>query len=65
MSNHATSLSAQPSARLNPVSCLVLGLIGLRGPSTPYDLKRAISLNASLGQPEQLRLQFVNLERAA
>jgi len=28
-------------------------------------LKRAISLNASLGQPEQLRLQFVNLERAA
>ena len=28
-------------------------------------LKRAISLNVSLGQPEQLRLQFVNLERAA
>lgn len=28
-------------------------------------LKRAISLNAALGQPEQLRLQFVNLERAA
>jgi alkylation response protein AidB-like acyl-CoA dehydrogenase len=28
-------------------------------------LKRAINLNASLGQPEQLRLQFVDLERAA
>ena len=28
-------------------------------------LKRAISLNVSLGQPEQLRLQFLNLERAA
>jgi len=28
-------------------------------------LKRVINLNASLGQPEQLRLQFVNLERAA
>jgi alkylation response protein AidB-like acyl-CoA dehydrogenase len=28
-------------------------------------LKRAISLNATLGQPEALRLQFVALERAA
>lgn len=28
-------------------------------------LKRAIALNASLGQPEALRLQFVELERAA
>jgi hypothetical protein len=28
-------------------------------------LKRATSLNATLGQPEELRLQFVNLERAA
>jgi alkylation response protein AidB-like acyl-CoA dehydrogenase len=28
-------------------------------------LKRAINLNAALGQPEQLRLQFVELERAA
>ena len=28
-------------------------------------LKRAISLNATLGQPEDLRLAFVNLERAA
>lgn len=28
-------------------------------------LKRAIALNATLGQPEQLRLEFVKLERAA
>lgn len=28
-------------------------------------LKRAISLNATLGQPEALRLQFVDIERAA
>jgi alkylation response protein AidB-like acyl-CoA dehydrogenase len=28
-------------------------------------LKRAINLNAMLGQPEQLRLQFIDLERAA
>ena len=28
-------------------------------------LKRAIALNATLGQPEELRLQFVALERAA
>ncbi len=29
--------------RLSPVSCAVLGLIGLRGPSTSYELKRAAS----------------------
>jgi DNA-binding PadR family transcriptional regulator len=28
--------------KLTPVSYVVLGLIGLRGPSTPYDLKRAV-----------------------
>ena len=28
--------------RLSPTSFVVLGLIGLRGPSTPYDLKRAV-----------------------
>lgn len=30
-----------PPPRLYPVSYVVLGLIGLRGPSTPYELKRA------------------------
>lgn len=29
--------------RLSPVSCAVLGLIGLRGPSTSYELKRTAS----------------------
>jgi DNA-binding PadR family transcriptional regulator len=29
--------------RLNPVSYVVIGLVGLRGPSTPYELKRAAS----------------------
>ena len=28
-------------------------------------LKRAINLNATLGQPEALRLQFIENERAA
>ena len=31
----------KPAMRLSPVSYTVLGLIGLRGPSTPYELKRA------------------------
>jgi DNA-binding PadR family transcriptional regulator len=30
------------SVRLGATSYLVLGLIGLRGPSTPYELKRAV-----------------------
>jgi DNA-binding PadR family transcriptional regulator len=30
------------TARLSPTSFVVLGLIGLRGPSTPYELKRAV-----------------------
>ncbi|MDP9136447.1 MAG: PadR family transcriptional regulator, partial [Actinomycetota bacterium] len=28
--------------RLGPVSYLVLGMIAMRGPSTPYDLKRFV-----------------------
>jgi DNA-binding PadR family transcriptional regulator len=35
----------QPSnatGRLSPTSYVVLGMIALRGPSTPYDLKRAV-----------------------
>ena len=32
-----------PNARLSPTSYLVLGMIALRGPSTSYDLKRAVS----------------------
>jgi len=35
------SFPQQPSMRLSPTSYAVLGLIGLRGPSTPYELKSA------------------------
>lgn len=31
------------SVRLSPTSYLVLGMLALRGPSTPYELKRAVS----------------------
>ena len=34
---------ARSNIRLSPVSYVVLGLLGLRGPSTPYELKRASS----------------------
>ncbi|APZ50848.1 PadR family transcriptional regulator [Salipiger abyssi] len=38
---NATSSTAEP-LRLSPVSYVVLGVIRLRGPSTSYDLKRAV-----------------------
>ena len=54
----------RPCLRLGAVSCLVLGLIGLRGPSTPYDLKKATERSVSYfwpfphsqlyGEPERL-----------
>jgi DNA-binding PadR family transcriptional regulator len=63
MSNHAP-VPTPTDIRLGPVSCLVLGLIGLRGPSTPYDLKKAIGRSVSYfwpfphsqlyGEPERL-----------
>jgi PadR family transcriptional regulator, regulatory protein AphA len=31
-----------PDVRLSPTSYVVLGMIALRGPSTPYDLKRGV-----------------------
>jgi PadR family transcriptional regulator, regulatory protein AphA len=33
--------------RLGPVSYLVLGMIAMRGPSTPYDLKRFVQLSVA------------------
>lgn len=52
------------TVRLSPVSYVVLGLIGLRGPSTPYELKRAASHSINYfwpfphsqlyGEPERL-----------
>jgi PadR family transcriptional regulator, regulatory protein AphA len=63
MRNHDAVEAVEP-LRLTPVSCLVLGLIGLRGPSTPYDLKKAINRSVSYfwpfphsqlyGEPERL-----------
>jgi PadR family transcriptional regulator, regulatory protein AphA len=51
MSYQDARSDAQIGVRLTPVSCLVLGLIGLRGPSSPYDLKRAISRSVSYFWP--------------
>jgi len=34
---------SEPSIRLSPTSYLILGLISYRGPSTPYQLKQAVS----------------------
>jgi PadR family transcriptional regulator, regulatory protein AphA len=59
-----TPIIAADSLRLSPVSYLVLGLIGLRGASTPYQLKRAASRSINYfwpfphsqlyGEPERL-----------
>jgi PadR family transcriptional regulator, regulatory protein AphA len=59
-----TPILAADSLRLSPVSYLVLGLIGLRGASTPYQLKRAASRSINYfwpfphsqlyGEPERL-----------
>jgi PadR family transcriptional regulator AphA len=43
MSTKGTGVRGAAAAiRLSPVSYVVLGLVGLRGPSTPYQLKRAV-----------------------
>jgi PadR family transcriptional regulator, regulatory protein AphA len=59
-----TQIIAANSLRLSPVSYVVLGLIGLRGASTPYQLKRAASRSINYfwpfphsqlyGEPERL-----------
>lgn len=63
MSKHASPGDAA-TIRLSPVSYLVMGLIGLRGPSTPYELKRAAGRSVNYfwpfphsqlyGEPERL-----------
>jgi DNA-binding PadR family transcriptional regulator len=40
-----------PSIRLSPISYLVLGMIGLRGPSTSYQLKRAVDRSVNYFWP--------------
>jgi PadR family transcriptional regulator, regulatory protein AphA len=59
-----TAILAAPALRLSPVSYVVLGLIGLRGASTPYQLKQAASRSINYfwpfphsqlyGEPERL-----------
>lgn len=51
MKNHKVAGAGPGLIRLSPVSYLVLGLIGLRGPSTPYDLKKAIGRSVSYFWP--------------
>jgi len=41
----------EETLRLSPVSFLVLGLIGLRGASSPYDLKKAANRSVSYFWP--------------
>lgn len=48
-----TKTPVADSIRLSPVSYVVLGLIGLRGPSTPYQLKRAASHSINYFWPFQ------------
>src|SRR5260221_12145687 len=47
MSTRTKSVPTAAAVRLSPTSYLVLGLIGLRGASTPYDLKRAVTRTVS------------------
>ena len=69
-----TPIIAADPLRLSPVSYLVLGLIGLRGASTPYQLKRAASRTINYfwpfphsqlyGEPERLAAAgFLSEER--
>lgn len=64
MSTRTQDRPEADNLRLGPTSYLVLGMIGLRGPSTSYDLKRAVSRTVSYfwpfphsqlyGEPERL-----------
>jgi PadR family transcriptional regulator, regulatory protein AphA len=65
MSYQNTDPSVQLGVRLSPVSCLVLGLIGLRGPSTPYELKRAVGRSVSYFWPFPHSQLYVEPERLA
>ncbi|RQO46046.1 PadR family transcriptional regulator [Rhodococcus sp. KBW08] len=43
--------AGSPRPRLSPTSYLVLGLLSLRGPSTPYELKRAAGRSVAFFWP--------------
>lgn len=57
--------SSGDALRLNPISCLVLGLIGLRGASTPYDLKKAAGRSVSYFWPFSHSQLYEEPERLA
>ncbi|WP_028206279.1 PadR family transcriptional regulator [Paraburkholderia nodosa] len=64
MSTNPNTSRAEAPVRLSPISYVVLGVIGLRGPSTPYQLKQAIERSVRYfwpfphsqlyGEPERL-----------
>jgi PadR family transcriptional regulator, regulatory protein AphA len=59
-------MRAVSTGRLSPTSYVVLGMIGLRGPSTPYDLKRGIGRSVGYFWPfphAQLYAEPERLER--
>jgi PadR family transcriptional regulator, regulatory protein AphA len=64
MSTMKKPSAVETTIRLSPISYVVLGIIGLRGPSTPYQLKQAIERSVKYfwpfphsqlyGEPERL-----------
>jgi PadR family transcriptional regulator, regulatory protein AphA len=64
MSTIKKASPVEAAVRLSPISYVVLGIIGLRGPSTPYQLKQAIERSVKYfwpfphsqlyGEPERL-----------
>jgi PadR family transcriptional regulator, regulatory protein AphA len=64
MSTPRNPSRVEAPVRLSPISYVVLGIIGLRGPSTPYQLKQAIERSVKYfwpfphsqlyGEPERL-----------
>jgi PadR family transcriptional regulator AphA len=51
--------------RMSPISYVVLGLIGLRGPSTPYELKRAVERSINYFWPFPHSQLYSETERLA
>jgi len=54
-----------PSVRLGPTSYLVLGMVALRGPSTPYEVKRAVSRSVGYFWPFPHAQIYAEPERLA
>lgn len=65
MSKSDTTSRQDSDLRLNPVSYVVLGLIQLRGPSTSYDLKRAVERSIQYFWPFPHSQLYVEPDRLA